>query len=195
MLNKQFVASVISRIFGPESVVPIIIWFLTNNFLAPSEQRLLLSIVSGVLFLALPMASFVLFFRLGKLTDIDVTNRHERPPILLLKQFWWTVGIVSLFFITDSGYYLTVYSWWYMVALSIFLISTFWKISLHSVGMVSLSLVFLRLFPSWSSAVFLVLLTMLVGWSRWYQRKHTLRQLIAGGLIPLIWWGATLTIR
>lgn len=193
MFSKRTIAVIISRICGPESIIPVAIWLLTNTVLTPVEDRLMVLVVTGVFFVALPILTFGAFFYFGKLSDIDVTNRRERPLVLLIKQLWWTVGLVWLGVSWHMELLFWVYAWWYVIGLTALGVSLVWKISLHTLGITTLGIVAWHMLPQ-GYVWYFPLVLVAVAWSRWYLKKHTVGQLVAGAIVPLVWWGVALTL-
>jgi len=65
-----------------------------------------------------------------------------------------------------------------------FTISSFWKISLHMVGVGGFSMALVFVFGA--PALFAFLSLPLVAWARWQRRKHTLAQLTVGALAGVL---------
>jgi membrane-associated phospholipid phosphatase len=64
------------------------------------------------------------------------------------------------------------------------LVTRYWKISLHLVGMAGVVIVFILLFGP--RLFVLSPLVILVGWARWQVRAHTLFQALAGTILAVI---------
>ncbi|GHO89392.1 hypothetical protein [Dictyobacter formicarum] len=116
--------------------------------------------------------------RKGKLTDHHVSQREQRFVPLFFGLTCMLLSFACLYALHASPILVaTVVA--VIVACGISLIVTrYWKISLHLVGMAGAVTVFVLLFgPRWLA---LSPLVFLVGWARWQVRAHTVLQAIAG---------------
>jgi hypothetical protein len=183
-MNKLKMAETISTITNPPIIcIPLfLIICLTLSFNAEGfdfNRFIVLEIVSLIFASILPMA-IILFWakRLG--TDKDISNRSDRFMPLV-------VGIVSYFigflicFIFGLDNFLTCLLLCYCVNTGvILLITTKWKISVHTTGLSGpVGALILLLGPV--GALFGILYPILI-WSRVLLKKHTLAQAIAGGV-------------
>lgn len=176
-------AFVISRIFGPESVISVGIWALMN-FATDLVWRENLWFVIAMFFIniAIPIGVYVVFLLTGRITDIEVTDRKQRPPVLITIQVVYSVGLVlSYYFGTEL--YFSIALWVYLSLLISTLISLFWKISLHMVGNAMFFLLAIELIDV--PVIVMVIALLVVAWSRLTLEKHTPLQLLAGGLLPM----------
>ncbi|MCA9390223.1 hypothetical protein KC571_02360 [candidate division WWE3 bacterium] len=184
---KEAIAFLVSRLFGPESIMPLSLWFVIS-FMGDFDWREdpLLLAITAFFFLIAPILIFLIFYFLGYLTDIDATERKQRPPVLIAKQISLSIG---LFFVWMRAPGLTVqlYTWWYLITLSILLISFIWKISIHMTAASMLFWAVYLIFGSSMLAVFILLLP--IAWARLTLKKHEPLQLAFGAVLPLILWG------
>lgn len=187
MNQKEKIAFVISRIFGPESTMPIAMWVLVtffSDFVWTRGQ--LMTALSLALFVAVPVSIFMAFYILGYLSDMDATLRKQRPPVLFIKQLSLGIGLYFVF-LWGTPQYIQLMVWWFLIAASEFLISFFWKVSIHmtAITMVVMTLIIL----GGPLYVVTAVLLPLIAWSRLVLKKHELSQLIIGTFIPIGWWG------
>jgi len=176
-------AFVISRIFGPESVISVGIWALMS-FATDLVWRENLWFVFAMfaINIAIPIGVYVIFLLTGRITDIEVTDRRQRPPVLITIQVVYSIGLVlSYYFATEV--YFSIALWVYLSLLISTLISLFWKISLHMVGNTMFFLLAIELLGIPILVMILALLA--IAWSRFTLEKHTPLQLLAGTLLPM----------
>lgn len=181
---RTLLAQIISKIFGPEGALPLyLIGLLVLRGGLTQEQ--IIHLVPMLLFFdwLVPLISLVILIKLGKVSDLDVSKRTERPVILLIilastaaatlfSFFWGNQLVFHLYFIqTILTFVLT-------------LISFFYKISLHTALNTFLFLVVNYLY-NWKFAWVLVLLIP-IAWARWELKKHTLPQLVLGMIIGFV---------
>lgn len=181
---RTLLAQIISKIFGPEGALPLyLIGFLVLRGGLTQEQ--IIHLVPMLLFFdwLTPLISLVILIKLGKVSDLDVSKRTERPVILLIilastaaatlfSFFWGNQLVFHLYFLqTILTFVLT-------------LISFFYKISLHTALNTFLFLVVNYLY-NWKFAWVLILLIP-IAWARWQLKKHTLPQLVLGMIIGLV---------
>ncbi len=134
-----------------------------------------LLIVTGI-----PLAYLTLGKRRGWVTDLEMSQRAERPRFILVSLSSDALALLALS-VLGGPHLLRVMALTYLCLGAImFMISSFWKISLHMVGVSGFSTALVFVFGAPALIAFLSL--PLVAWARWQRRKHTVAQLIAGAL-------------
>ncbi len=134
---------------------------------------LALLIVTGI-----PLAYLTLGKRRGWVSDFEMSQRAERPRFILVSL---SSDALALIVLTAFGapHLLRVMTLTYLcLGATMLVISSFWKISLHMVGVGGFSTALVFVFGAPALLAFLSL--PLVGWARWQRRKHTVAQLVAG---------------
>lgn len=177
-------AFVISRIFGPESTVSLGIWALMS-FATDLVWRssLLFIMVMFVINVTSPMVVYILFYLTGRISDIEVTDRRQRPPVLITIQAIFTLGLV-LAFRWGTSFYFSIAVWIYISLLLATIISFFWKISLHMVGNTMFFVLAVQLIGL--PVVAGIVALSIVAWSRLVLKKHTVMQLVGGVALPAV---------
>ena len=122
--------------------------------------------------------------RKGRYTDHHVSKREQRFVPLVFGLSCMALSFVFLYMLGASPVLIaTVVA--VIVACWISLVVTrYWKISLHLVGMAGAVTVFILLFGP--RLFVLSPLVILVGWARWQVRAHTLFQALAGTILAVI---------
>ena len=160
---------------------------ISSTYLSYSTTYIKLFIILGALFSTaiIPMSFVLLMKRSGAISDIDITNRHERVVPYFIFLF---STIVYLFLI-----YKLLMPFWFIgmisgaiVALIISMgINFYWKISVHGVGIGGLlgcimgSSYLLSINP-YQVFMIVIIIAGLVAMSRIYLGRHTPMQTYAG---------------
>ena len=183
----------ISFLADPRLEVPLmlalaVMWWYRNG--APVEfLSLLLFIDAG-----LPGWFYGHLWQKKEISDGDITERKERLPL-----YWFTtishlagVGVAAVF-----GQWLLaqVLGVFWVLALVFTLITTKWKISVH-MGVNTALVIYLMLsdigrYFGLCFVMVSVVWLMIVGWSRWSLKRHSLAQIIAGVILAgtITWVG------
>lgn len=185
---KKKIARIISEIsngFLTMILAPTIaIWSTTLG----SKEKILFSLM----YILAPIFPYIVYKKMGKISDYELTNRKERP--LYFTTISVLFGIIHLILLAFGNDTLI------NVSLNIFVISScinlvtfFWKISGHMTYSTILFITLIYLFPS-PYLFLLFLFSPFIGWSRIVLEKHTLTQVTLGTLITLaisilIYWG------
>lgn len=183
-MNKLKIAKTISTITNPPIVcIPLFLIICLvlsfENGLFNFNKFIVLELISLVFASILPMAIIVYWAK--KLnTDGDISNRQDRFVPLVVGIISYFIGfIVSLVLGVDN--FLTALLLCYSINTGVVLLITFkWKISIHTTGLSGpVGALILLLGPI--GAVFGIIYPMLI-WSRVILNKHTLAQVITGGV-------------
>lgn len=136
---------------------------------------LTLLVVTGI-----PLAYILLGKRLGWVSDFEMTQRAERPRFILVSLSSDLLALALLIFFHGPPLLRVMVLTYLCLGVTMFTISSFWKISLHMAGVsgFATALLFVVGAPAWIAFLCLPL----VAWARWHRRKHTIPQLIAGAL-------------
>lgn len=176
-------AKVISRLFD------LYTWSLVIYVLALTQtglsrpQFIFLGLSLLLLEVIFPVGLFILFLKKKLITDIDLTQRRQRPLyfscLFLLVAFGSLLSYVAgtrLFFIIQLVELFLIGG--------MIIITIFWKISGHTM-INAAGIFFLNYFFGWQYW-WLFCLLLPIGWSRWYLRKHTFPQLWLGAAVGAI---------
>ncbi|MGO4247761.1 phosphatidic acid phosphatase [Paenarthrobacter sp. RAF54_2] len=139
----------------------------------------------------MPLAYVLVMIRLGRITDHHVSDRRQRPALLLLALISVLAGLVILQLIKgpESVSLMIVALIGGIAVLAV--VSAFWKMSGHASAIAAAAVIVVMMFgPGWLPMLGIV---PAVGWSRVVLRAHTLGQVVAGSLFGGIviagsWW-------
>lgn len=177
-------AQVISIIFEPFTVSLIVLVLVTLQLPLPLEAKLKWFVVAVALGGLSPTLVYLYERKTGKIKDWFITNRVERRDV----QLAWFVGsglffLIALFF--DAPRLLLALSltlvW---LSLLITIISIYWKVSVHMVGVTLFVMVMLLAYSA--NALWLLVLLPLVAWARVRLGHHTLSQVTVATIMTII---------
>lgn len=175
---KRF-AQIVSIFFG-FPWLSVVLWLLVFRTGLIQQQIAFFSIVLPILNIIIPFLYFFWALRKGIIADIDITKRQQRYGVMTLML---VLQLVSLWLIYTRGNatLLDLSLIIDAVFISTYLITLLWKISLHMtinvIGILLINVLF-----DWKY-LYLLAIIPLVMWSRFYLKKHTPSQLIAGTLV------------
>lgn len=141
---------------------------------------LLWAILTLLIVTGIPLAYLLLGIKRGWVSDMELSRREERPRFILVSLSSDVLALLVLHFFGGLHLLTVIVLTYFCLAIVMFSVSSFWKISMHmaSVGGFSTALVFV--FGAAAGWAFLSL--PLVAWARLHRRKHDIPQLIAGAL-------------
>jgi len=174
-------ASVISNVLSPPAVSAAI-GFALAFVAAPFLPALIVGAIHGVLVSLLPVVYIVVMLKRGTITDLHMMNRHERhiPNFLVVSGAVIAWVILRAFDAPIALQRLALLDALLLAALGV--INIWWQISAHSAAIVSAVTICGVVFglPVALGASPLVIV---VPWARLYLKRHTVRQVIAGGVL------------
>lgn len=179
-MSLTLLAKIISRAFD------LYTWSLLLNALFLFRSGLMVSqitVLLPLLFLFEVLLPLVLFSTLLKkkiITDLDISRREQRPFYFSALFVLVAFGVISSFLFGNRFYFSLQLTALLSMGLMV-VVSLVWKISGHM--LVNSTGVFFINFFFGGAFGWLYLLLPVVGWSRWYLRKHTLLQLLGGALL------------
>lgn len=173
------IAYIISRAYDPGIIFAILILIsLSNSDLNLSEKIIWIFILEFLSFI-LPVAVFIYLLRTKKISDVDITNRRERQALFLITAcFWLIVWLLTLIFnLPDQISLISLVG--FLIVASWGLISPYFKISAHlagATGFVLFCYLILKIdWMIWFGPLFILI----ISWSRYVLRKHTIFQMLA----------------
>jgi len=161
--------------------------FLVFGWHSAQTSGLFWAILTLVVVTGIPLSYLLLGRKQGWVSDMELSRREERPRFILISLTSDVLALLVLNFLGGPQLLIVMVLTYFCLALVMFTISSFWKISMHmaGVGGFSTALVFVFGTPALLALIGLPL----VAWARWHRRKHTAAQLIAGALA-----GALITV-
>lgn len=189
------IAHILSAILHPLLMPTIGLLFIfsasTSIIILPYEAKRIILIIVGINTLVLPLLMIPLFYRLNIIKSIDMTGHRERIvplaftliPYIFSFYFLYKLPIIQEIPMFLLGATITI-----LVTL---IISIWWKVSIHMVGIGGMVGLFfalsLRFYVDviWLLAIF-VILSGVVAWARLTLNAHKPSQVYIGFLIGLL---------
>ena len=131
-----------------------------------------------------PLIFFTISLKLGWVSDIDLSNREERPAFLAVFIATLLIATILLYFL-GAPQKLFVYAFsGLLVTVATAIVTLFWKISYHTT--VTTSVVSAIAILGGLRFAWLFLLIAPVAWARVALKKHTLWQVVFGAVVAFL---------
>lgn len=180
--RKQF-ARFVSNIFIPPFFFLVCVIFLVSKSNDVAEIKIVAVILSIVIGAVLPIWFVLRSIKRKTISNIDAEKKEERnkPYLIGFGLFFSGFLIAKIFHLPNE---LQLFYLLFVVNLILIsVINKFWKISAHSQGAaISLGL---TLFYESNYFYFLLPIVLIVMWSRYELKVHTVLQIIAGFLLGI----------
>jgi ABC-type multidrug transport system fused ATPase/permease subunit len=128
----------------------------------------------------IPLAYLRMGIQRGWVSDMELSRREERPRFILVSLSSDVLALLVLRLFGGPHLLTVIVLTYFCLAIVMFSISSFWKISMHMAGVGGFSTALVFVFGAPALWAFLSL--PLVAWARLHRRKHDIPQLIAGAL-------------
>lgn len=133
----------------------------------------------------LPIVNIMYFSRKYNNDDkLDVVNKEDRLYPLIAGVIGYAVGVVLLYFLQAPWLATVLMVCYVLVTLAITFITPYWKISIHSCGVIGPTLGLAVAF--WPVGLLYILLLPPIAWSRYVLKKHTPLQLVMGAVVGFV---------
>lgn len=181
---KRKLAWAVSRVFDPVVEIPILlagsVYYALSNGL---RWRFLVMLL--VVDALLPALYMVYGLMKGKIRDWDITRREERMGLYFFTIFAHLFGVVAAYAVGKTDLFEILLVFWTM-AVVFAVVTLFWKISVHA-GTNAAVVAFFNHYYGWDRFWWLVLVLIVVLWSRVEIKKHTWAQVLVGATLALVW--------
>jgi hypothetical protein len=165
--------------------------FLVLGVVSEKSMPAALGKISGVLWALLlyfvvtgiPLAYLLVGKKRGWVSDLELTNREERPRFILVSLSSDGLALLLLWLGKGPQLLWLIILTYLFLAIVMFSISSFWKISIYMAGVGGFSTALVLVFGLPAAWAFLSL--PLVAWARLHRRKHTPAQLLAGAVVGM----------
>lgn len=180
-LNR--LAWVVSRVFDPVIEIPLML-SAAIYYAIQSGWRfrylVFLLLLDGVL----PMAYMLWGLMSKKISDWDMTKKDERKGIYLFTVLTHLFGVVFAYMLGKDELAEILFVFW-ILAVVFALVTLVWKISVHA-GVNGAAVAFFNHFWGWRLYWWLVLVLVMVLWSRIVIKKHTPAQVTVGAVSAIV---------
>jgi len=190
MKLTQLISILLHPMFMPLLALHLTLLVLPSLAFTLSQNLLLIYGILVFSTMVLPLASIFWLMRKGKVSSLEMSNHKERPLPLFKAVIWMSFGYYLL---QNLLFYTPILKAELLGAIIIILIaaivSKFWKISLHLLGIGGVVGVFIALQIMHGDFLYLILLFILLsgllGVARIKQKAHNYTQVYAGFLVGL----------
>jgi hypothetical protein len=154
--------------------------FLALGWRSSQTVGLLWAILVLVIVTGIPLAYLLIGRKRGWVSDMELSRREERPRFILISLSSDVLALAALWLGRGPQLLRLIVLTYFCLAIVMFSVSSFWKISMHMAGVGGFSTALAFVFGAPAMWAFLSL--PLVAWARLHRRKHSIPQLIAGAL-------------
>ena len=136
-------------------------------------------------FVSLAPILFILFMmRIGRISDLHMNTRQERYLPYLVSVLSSSVVLLAVY-LFDGPPLLSCLTILNIIVLIILaLVNAFWLISIHTASVSAAAVILALIFGPWAGIAFLPFVIMVCA-ARYYLRRHTIGQIVAGLLLGL----------
>ena len=181
MLKKLGI--IISYILHPMVVSSFTFWFIIYKIGLPLENPDFIFFLSFFFSTALPIITVLTFIKMNLVKDLDASSRSERLLPMALGALFFLVGFIALKGLDSPKIIQGVMFCGIINTIIVWLITKYWKISIHTVSMTSGIVIFWIL--GYEYIIQMSIILILTVFSRLITNSHTLSQTIVGVLIVL----------
>lgn len=174
-------ARILSTIFNP-FLTALALFVILAHIAAHSTTQFWWLLFLSTFFTSIgPMVYVFWLYASDRISDLDMSVRHEREAVFGAFVVFYGIGTVVLWLLHAPAILFASMAAYTVATLIVQYITRYWKISTHSLG-ITAPLVVLMLLYGRQPLPFLILIPM-VGWARVYLKAHTLLQVIAGAAL------------
>ncbi|KQO00875.1 hypothetical protein ASF21_11275 [Arthrobacter sp. Leaf234] len=180
-------ATIVSEVLAPAVLVSLFLVILAFRF-AGWPAGLPTALVAVGFTTALPLAGVLALVRRGSITDHHVSDRRQRAPIL---------GATLVSIALGLGLLLAIDAPWELISgvlctvggvVAVLLVNLAWKLSAHSAVAVFVVVGSMGFAGGWIAVLLVV--PLIIGWSRVTLGAHTAGQVLAGYVVGAVIGGA-----
>ena len=161
--------------------------FLALGYASARTPGLLWAFLTLLIVTGIPLAYLLIGRKRGWVSDLELSRREERPRFILISLSSDMLALVVLWLGQGPHLLRLIVLTYFCLAIIMFTISNYWKISMHMAGVGGFATALVFIFGAPALWAFLSLPP--VAWARLHRRKHNIQQLIAGALA-----GALITV-
>jgi hypothetical protein len=152
--------------------------FLALGYVSAGGAGMLWAILILLIVTGIPLTYLLLGRTRGWVGDLELTNRGDRPRFILVSLGSDLLALVILRAAAGPKLLVLLVLTYFVLAIVMFTISSFWKISMHMAGVGGFSTALVYVFGPGALWAFVCLIP--VAWARLRRRKHVPSQLLAG---------------
>ena len=190
MQLSKFISIILHPIFMPLLALCLTLETLPSKAFAINQYLHYIYSIIICCTIILPLLSIFFLMKKGRVSSLEMRNHKERPLPLFIAAFWMSLGVYIL---SPTLIYAPLLKAELFGAILIVLfaaiISKFWKISLHLLGIGGIVGVFIALQLIWGEVLYMLLififLSGILGVARMVQKAHNHAQIYIGFLLGM----------
>lgn len=183
-LQQNKLARIISYLFIPPLMNFFIFVFLAVYLQLEPKIKMAIILISFLFGLAVPIIYFVIMRSKGKIDDNDAQVKEQRTSPYLFGIFLTIIAILLSVYLVNNRIITIAWIAYLICSVILVIVNKSWKISAHAMGTaIPLGII---LFYSNLLSLTLVIILILVGWSRIKLKMHNLNQVLAGSFLGVI---------
>ena len=176
-------AFLISAAFSPY-LVSVLFILIISFIYADSLKQFLTWILISLFFIAIIPASYIFWLvENKKVSDLHLSNHQDRKIPFLVSAVSALIGVVVLYFCKAATPILAVTLAYALNTIVLFIITLYWKISIHSALFANLIFICIVLFGDKYWPLFFLWVPL--AWARVHRKRHTPEQVLSGALIAI----------
>lgn len=178
------IAQILTTVFSPliSALVGAIV--LYQSYIYPNYGASIEWLTVVALIFVVSIVTFIYFLKSGNVSNWDISDRKQRPKVLLLIIIYNMVLVLATwqFKLYQALPFLIFFMFSLLLAS---LITLFWKVSFHTFS-ITLCMFFMLFTYKRIELIWLVLLPPIIAWTRIILKKHTNAQAIGGILLAIL---------
>lgn len=178
------VARIISTLFVPPSFTIIIFTFLAFYLETESIKIIVTLLVAYTLGFAAPIILFFILRNKKLIIDSDASIKEERTLPFSIAIIFYLIGLVIFIYFDVSIISIAFWICYISNTVITIFINRYWKISAHAMGAAGPFAALVFLFGL--SAIYFLIVIVLIGWARIKLKCHTFGQVAAGTILAFV---------
>lgn len=179
---KEKLAHILSTL-GNAPLISIFIFLVLDCYFLNGNDFINVTLVTMCFAVVIPSIIAYAWIK-NKNLEIDMPHKEDRLYPLLWILLSYLLGVIILFIISAPPVITVLMFCYFSNTLVVLLISMFWKISIHAVGVAG-PVAFLIYVFGYPGLIFLLFIPLIM-WSRLYLKRHTLSQVTAGSVLGFL---------
>ena len=182
-MSSKKVAKFLAIALGPHVWLPLLfVIIILKSGLEANQLRIIFPSVL-LLQVIIPIAYIIVAPKFGWVSEWDMKTRKERQPFFMLMVVL-TIASLGVIYFFGNTFLLHLNIIFMVLLLTLFAISLYWKISLHT-GLNTASSIIINFMFGWNLPI-LYLTIPIIFWARLRLKKHSINQLVAGIAVTTI---------
>ena len=177
--KKKF-ARTISTLFVPPIFNVFIFVYAATYLQLDGSSKFIVILTSLLNGFIIPAIVFSILIKSKKVSDIDASVQNERALGYVIGISLSIASIIALYVFNISLIIISFWVCYLFNSIMILLVNKFWKISAHAIG-VSIA-IGVTIYLNSALVIPLILLLIIIAWSRLELRVHTFMQVVMGGV-------------